>query len=71
MSKSQHNFAHMKDVSFETRLVESVERGIADIDSGRYVTSPEEALNRARALREERLFTRISSQADSSTGQTR
>ena len=71
MSKLQHNLIQMKGVSFETRLVESVGRGIADIDAGRYVTSPEEAFDRACALREERSFYRVKSQADSSTDQTR
>lgn len=39
------------DAAYEARLAEAVGRGIADIEGGRYVTSVDEAFNRALVLR--------------------
>lgn len=43
--------AEREDAAFEARLAEAVGRGIADIESDRYVTSVEEAFARAEELR--------------------
>ena len=42
------------DAAFEARLVEAVGRGIADIETGRYATSVDEAFERAEELRRKR-----------------
>lgn len=39
------------DAAYEARLLDSVGRGLADIDEGRYVTSVDEAFARADELR--------------------
>ena len=39
------------DAAYEARLIEAVGRGLADIDAGRYVTSVDEAFERARSMR--------------------
>ena len=46
--------AEREDAAFEARLMESVGRGVADIEAGRFVTSVEEAFDRADALRRRR-----------------
>lgn len=43
-----------KDAAYEARLIESVGRGVADIQAGRYVTSLDEAFERAAELRRSR-----------------
>lgn len=43
-----------EDAAFEARLAEAVGRGLADIDSGRFVTSVDEAFAAADALRSKR-----------------
>jgi len=40
------------DAAYEARLLEAVDRGVADIAAGRYVTSVDVAFSRADALRE-------------------
>lgn len=40
------------DAAYEARLLDSVGRGIADIEAGRYVTSTNEAFERAATLRQ-------------------
>lgn len=40
------------DAAYEARLLDSVGRGIADIEAGRYTTSAREAFDRAAAMRE-------------------
>lgn len=40
-----------EDAAYEARLLESVGRGVADIQAGRYVTSLDEAIERAAELR--------------------
>ena len=40
------------DAAYEARVLEAVGRGIADIEHGRYVTSVEEAFERAAQLRD-------------------
>lgn len=43
-----------EDAAYEARLIESVGRGVADIQAGRYVTSLDEAFERAAELRRSR-----------------
>ena len=43
--------AEREDAAFEARLSESVGRGIADIEAGRYTTSVEDVFGQARELR--------------------
>lgn len=43
--------AEREDAAFEARLCESVERGLADIESGHFVTTMEDAFKRANELR--------------------
>lgn len=43
-----------EDAAYEARLIESVGRGVADIQAGRYVTSLDEAFERAAELRRKR-----------------
>lgn len=40
------------DAAYEARVLDAVGRGIADIESGRYVTSVDEAFERAAELRQ-------------------
>lgn len=40
-----------EDATYEARLLESVGRGVADIQAGRYVTSLDEVFERAAELR--------------------
>ena len=40
------------DAAYEARVMDAVGKGIADIERGRYVTSVDEAFERARALRD-------------------
>lgn len=40
-----------EDAAYEARLLESVGRGVVDIQAGRYVTSLDEAIERAAELR--------------------
>lgn len=40
------------DAAYEARIMDAVGRGIADIDAGRYVTSVDEAFNKAATLRQ-------------------
>lgn len=49
-----------EDAAYEARLIESVGRGIADIQTGRYVTSLDEAFERAAELRRKRTQHRAS-----------
>ena len=42
-----------EDAAYEARLLESVGRGVADIQAGRHVTSFDEAFERAAKLRRE------------------
>lgn len=43
-----------EDAAYEARLLGSVGRGVADIQAGRYVTSLDEAFERAAELRRSR-----------------
>ena len=43
-----------EDAAYEARLIESVGRGVADIQAGRYVTSLDEAFEYAAELRRSR-----------------
>lgn len=43
-----------EDAAYEARLLESVGRGVADIQAGRYVTSLDEAFEYASELRRSR-----------------
>lgn len=43
-----------EDATYEARLLESVGRGVADIQAGRYVTSLDETFERAAELRRSR-----------------
>lgn len=49
-----------EDVAYEARLFESVGRGVADIQTGCYVTSLDEAFERAAVLRVSRAEHRAS-----------
>lgn len=49
-----------EDAAYEARLLESVGRGVADIQAGRYVTSLDEAIERAAVLRVKRAEHRAS-----------
>lgn len=50
----QRIVAEREDAAFEARLMESVGRGVGDIEAGCFVTSVEEAFDRADALRGKR-----------------
>lgn len=49
-----------EDAAYEARLLESVGRGVADIQAGRLVTSLDEAFERAAVLRGKRAEHRAS-----------
>lgn len=49
-----------EDAAYEARLLESVGRGVADIQAGHYVTSLDEAFERAAVLRVKRAEHRAS-----------
>lgn len=49
-----------EDAAYEARLIESVGRGVADIQAGYYITSLDEAFERAAVLRGKRAEHRAS-----------
>lgn len=50
----EHIAKEWEDAAYEARLLESVGRGVADIQAGRYVASLDEAFERAAELRRSR-----------------